>query len=65
MSDRIKCTIRTPQFKDGIVHEWKVQEGELDIQTFLFTPNDKIGGHRVQFHSLKDFNKFMVVCSQS
>lgn len=56
----IKCTVRTTQFKDGAIHEWKVQDGYLDLVTLLFTSNDKTGGHNVQFHSLEDFKKFKV-----
>lgn len=62
MSDTIKCTIRTPQHKDGKIHYWRVQYGEFNELTFLFTPDSpkKDGDHNVQFHSMEDFKKYRV-----
>lgn len=61
MQGIIKCTIRTPQHKDEKIHHWHTQSGELDIKTFLFTPvPKKEGDHKVQFSSIKDFEKYQV-----
>lgn len=67
MSDTIKCTIKTPQHKDGKIHFWHTQSGELHINTFLFTPSKpkwkiwkRVWDHKVQFSSMEDFKKYQV-----
>lgn len=62
MPDRIKCKIKTPQHKNGKVHFWHTQSGELDVNTFLFTPSEPKGAwdHKVQFSSMEDFMKYRV-----
>lgn len=61
----IKCTIKTPQFKDNEVHYWHTQTGIFDTRDSLFTPSNwpagpKKGDHPVQFKSIEDFNKYKV-----
>ena len=55
ISGTIKCTIRTPQFKNGEVDRFHQQEGIIDTKTFLFTPDSTVwnGNHEVQFQSLE------------
>lgn len=68
VADIVQCTIGTPQFKGSQDEYWmKRQTGSFNIETMLFTPdanpeNDKgeVGMHTVQFHSLRDFNKFRI-----
>lgn len=54
------CTVRTPQFKDSVVREWMVQEGTINLETFEFTPNDLKKGHKIQFRSLDNFEKYRI-----
>lgn len=55
---RTKCTISTPQFKDGKAWYYHIQEGKFNFLTKRFTPNDRLNGnHTVQFRSVADFRK--------
>jgi len=54
----IKCTISTPQFKNKAICHFHIQEGKFNEETLLFEPYIFINGnHKVQFSSLKDFEK--------
>lgn len=54
-----KCTIRTPQHKNGKVFAWLTQTGTLDTGTYFFYTTTK-GGHGVQFVCVEDFLKHRV-----
>lgn len=57
LENNIRCTISTPEFKDGKVFFYKRQDGILDIVTLKFTPNNLLFGYTVQFHCMEDFAK--------
>lgn len=58
--NEIECTISTPQFL-GSKHKYKMFEqiGVFNKETLLFTTKT-IGGHNVQFESIKQFESSTV-----
>lgn len=54
------CTVKTPQFKDGVIYKWTTQSGEINTKTWVFTPDNKFTGHTVFFETKEIFEKFKV-----
>lgn len=51
------CIISTPQFNsNGSIKEMKKQTGYIDTDTWIFEPDNILGGHKVFFHTEKSFN---------
>jgi len=58
----IKCTIRTPQFKNGEVDRYHTQSGTFNLWSSLFTPSGyyKSRDHQVQFRNYREFKKYRI-----
>lgn len=53
---KIECSIKTPQYKNGVVWYYHNQAGWFDEDTLLFTPyNYELGNHNVQFQNFAQF----------
>lgn len=59
--EKIYATIQTPQFKNGKVWKMQKQSGVFDVRTLKFSHDGIFSGHDVQFHSIEDFHKSVVV----
>ena len=56
-----KCTIRTPQFRNGKIWYFHVQDGTFNYLTKTFIPDDKEhGNHVVRFGSIRQFRKLLM-----